>query len=45
MRKTLYSAKIGNNENTYWFGDKMLRILSAIAHTIELALIIYLLVR
>lgn len=45
MRKTIYSATIGNDKNTYWYGDKLLRIVSAIAHTIELALIIYLLVR
>ena len=45
MRKTIYSATIGNDKNTYWYGDKLLRIVSAIVHTIELALIIYLLVR
>jgi hypothetical protein len=48
MRKTIYSATIGNDKNTYWYGDKLLRIVSAIAHTIQLALvafIIYLLVR
>ena len=44
MRKTIYSV-ILRNKNTYWYGDKILRIVSAIAHTIELALIIYLLVR
>lgn len=45
MRKTIFYATIGNDKNTYWYGDKLLRIVSAIAHTIELALIIYLLVR
>ena len=45
MRKTIYSATIGNAKNTYWYGDELLRIVSAITHTIELALIIYLLVR
>ena len=45
MRKTIYSATIGNDKNTYWYGDKLLRIVSVIVHTIELALIIYLLVR
>lgn len=45
MRKAIYSATIGNDKNTYWYGDKSLRIVSAIAHIIELALIIYLLVR
>ena len=45
MRKTIFYATIGNDKNTYWYGDKLLRIVSAIAHTIELALIIYFLVR
>lgn len=40
---TIYKAQI--KDKTYYYGDKLLRIVSAIAHTIELTLIIYLLVR
>lgn len=45
MRKTIYSATIGNDKNTYWYGDKLLRIVTVIADTIQIALIIYLLVK
>lgn len=45
MRKTIYSATIGNDKNTYWYGDKLLRIISAIVDIIQIALIIYLLMR
>ena len=45
MRKTIYSCKFSNGDKTYWYGDKLLRIVSAVAHTVELALIIYLLVQ
>lgn len=45
MRKTIYSCKFYNKDTIYWYGDKLLRIISAVAHTIELALIIYLLVK
>ena len=43
---TIYKTQI--KDKTYYYGDKLLRIVSAIAHTIQLALIafiIYLLVR
>lgn len=45
MKKTIYACKFSNGDKIYWYGDKLLRIVSTIAHTIELALIIYLLVR
>ena len=40
---TLYKTQIKNK--TYYFGDKPLRIMSIILHTVELLLIIYLFVR
>ncbi len=43
--KTIYSCKFSNGDKIYWYGDKLLRIISAIAHTIEITLIIYLLVK
>lgn len=45
MRKTIYSATIGNDKNIYLYGDKLLRIATVIVDTIQIALIIYLLVR
>ena len=41
MRKTLYKIEIGNR--CYWIGDKVLRIVSIVLHTLELGLILYLL--
>lgn len=40
---TIYKALIKGK--TYYYGDKLLRIISIIIHAIELGLIIYLLVR
>ena len=45
MRKTIFYTTIGNDKNTYWYGDKLLRIVTVIVDTIQLALIIYLSVR
>lgn len=45
MRKTIFYAKISNGEITYWYGDKLLRIVTVIADIIQFALIIYLLMR
>ena len=41
--KTGYSCVVKNTK--FWYGDKLLRIISAILHTVEFGLIIYLLVR
>lgn len=41
--KTIYSCIVKNKK--LWYGDRLLRIISAILHTIEFGLIIYLLVR
>lgn len=41
--KTIYSCIV--RDTKLWYGDRLLRIISAILHLIELGLIIYLLVR
>lgn len=43
-KKTIYMCEIPNTA-VYYYGDKILRIFSIIAHTIEFIFIIYLLVR
>lgn len=44
--KTTYSyIIIAGKPEKYWYGDKLLRIVSAILHVVELGFIIYLLVR
>ena len=42
MKQTIYSCKVVKEGKTYWYGDKLLRIAFIIFHTIELALIVYL---
>lgn len=44
MKKTLYKYRLPNGEE-YFYGDKILRIISIVVNTIELILIIYLLMR
>lgn len=45
IKKTLYYIHYVPNGEKYFFGDKILRIISIVVHTIELILIIYLLMR
>ena len=44
MKKTLYKCKTPNGEE-YFYGDKILRIISMVVNMTELILIIYLLAR
>ena len=45
MKKTIYTCKFANGNTIYYYGDKLLRIVSGIVHTIEIGLIIYLLIK
>lgn len=44
MKKTIYYMSMPD-KNVYYLGDKILRIISIIFHTLELLAIIYLLMR
>lgn len=44
MKKTLYYMRMPDGTE-YYMGDKILRIISIVLHTLELATIIYLILR
>lgn len=45
MRKTVYKARVGRDAKVYWYGDLPLRIAFFIINIIEIAIIVYLIVR